>query len=60
MNDKNGYTLIELLAVIAILGILLMVVAPKLVKTYKDTKDNTFVEEVQSIMKGVTKQYMPD
>ena len=39
---KKGFTLVELLAVVIILGILAVVIVPKIQQTIKDSKKNTY------------------
>ena len=47
---KNGITLVELLAVIAILAILVAIVMPNVMKEYNKAKANVFVNDSKSIM----------
>ena len=47
---KKGFTLVELLAVIAILAILVIVAMPNVLGMFNQAKYNTFVTEVQSYM----------
>lgn len=48
---KKGFTLVELLAVIAILAILVVIAMPNVLGMFNSSKKNTFVTEVQSILK---------
>ena len=47
---KKGFTLVELLAVIAILAILVIVAMPNVLGMFSQAKTNTFVTEVQKYM----------
>ena len=47
---KKGFTLVELLAVIAILAILVIVAMPNVLGMFSSAKTNTFVTEVQKYM----------
>ena len=46
MKNKNGFTLVELLAVIAILAILVIVAMPNVLGMFNEAKQNTFITEV--------------
>ncbi len=48
--NKKGFTLVELLAVIAILAILVIVAMPNVLGMFNQAKLNTFVTETQTIM----------
>ena len=43
MKKKNGFTLVEVLAVIAILALILVIAVPKILDTLKTTRENTFI-----------------
>ena len=49
--NKKGFTLVELLAVIAILAILVFIVLPNIIKMFNDSKENAFLVEVKEIYK---------
>ncbi|MGM9877381.1 MAG: type II secretion system protein [Bacilli bacterium] len=55
---KKGFTLVELLAVIAILAILVVIAMPNVLGMFNSSKKNTFKTEVQSILKQVTTDYV--
>ncbi len=38
MKGKNGFTLVELLAVIVILGLLMVIIAPKITNTLNESE----------------------
>lgn len=59
MKNK-GFTLVELLAVIAILGILVLVTLPNIVESFNKSKDKNFVSEAQAIYKTAKNQYVMD
>ena len=60
MKKKKGFTLMELLAVIALLAVLLLLAIPNVIKLYKNAKRNGFVTEAQSIISTAQKQYLSD
>lgn len=39
--DKKGFTLVEILAVIALIGVVSLLIIPNIVKTFNDTTDKT-------------------
>ena len=51
MKNKSGFTLVELLAVIAILAILVIIALPNVLKLYNNAKKNTFLIEAKTIYK---------
>ena len=55
MNMKNnkGFTLIELIAVIVLVGLIALVITPKITKVLKTQKMNIFKESVEGIVKSV-------
>ena len=55
---KRGFTLVELLAVIAILAILVIIALPNVLKMFRNAKENTFVTEVQEIVKTAEQKYI--
>ena len=58
--NKKGFTLIELLAVIAILAILMLLVTPRLVKSIKSSKKDTFYDNVTLIYNTAILEYVDD
>ena len=57
---KKGFTLVELLAVIAILAILVIVAMPNVLGMFNQAKVNSFVTEVQKIMDTATSSFAND
>ncbi len=58
--NKKGFTLVELLAVIAILGILMLLVMPNVLSMFTSGRKNTFVNQVQRVWRTAEQQYMTD
>jgi prepilin-type N-terminal cleavage/methylation domain-containing protein len=56
--NKKGFTLVELLAVIAILAILVIIALPNVLKMYNDSKKNSFMTEAQNLAKEVSSKYI--
>ena len=59
MKNK-GFTLVELLAVIAILAILVIVAMPNVLGMFNDAKVNVFVTDVQKIIDAATTAFTKD
>ena len=60
MKKKNGFTLVELLAVVAIIAILILLAMPNIMKMFNQAKKKSFITEVQQIYKTAQQQYMKD
>ena len=56
-QNKKGFTLVELLAVIAILAILMLLITPQILNLFSQGKKNTFILEVQSIYKRAGEEF---
>ena len=55
---KKGFTLVELLAVIAILAILVIVAMPNVLGMFNQAKSSTFVTEVQTYMDAAKTKFI--
>ena len=58
--NKKGFTLVELLAVIAILAILVIIALPNVLKLYNNAKKNTFLIEAKTIYKEASSKYITE
>lgn len=57
MKNKKGFTLVELLAIIVILGILLVISVPKILSVIENSEKNAFKSNVESLIKTVEMEY---
>ena len=57
---KKGFTLVELLAVIAILAILVLVAVPNVLSMFNKAKKDTFLTEAKNIFKESASKYISD
>ena len=57
---KNGFTLVELLAVIAILSILVAIVMPNVMEEYNKAKADIFVTDSKSFMNAAISEFTTD
>ncbi len=55
---KNGFTLVELLAVIAILAILVIIAMPNVLEMFNKAKQDAFETEVRTHVKAVTNEFI--
>ena len=58
--NKKGFTLVELLAVIALLGVLAIVVLPNVIEGFKNSKSKNFLSEARELYKTAKSQYIYD
>ena len=58
--NRKGFTLVELLAVIAILAILVLVAVPNVLGMFNKAKKDTFLTEAKSIFKESASKYISD
>ncbi len=60
MKNKKGFTLVELLAVIAIMAILLIIALPNVLKMFNESKEKIFLTESKSVFKEAINQTIKD
>ena len=56
----KGFTLVELLAVIAILALLVIIALPNVLKMFNQAKKDTFLTESKNIYKEISKKYISE
>ena len=56
----KGFTLVELLAVIAILALLVIIALPNVLKMFNQAKKDTFLTEAKTIYKEISKKYISE
>ena len=57
INNKKGFTLMELLAVIVILSVLILLAMPAVLRLMENAKKNAFITESQEILKIANTAY---
>ena len=60
MKKKNGFTLLEIIVVVMILGVLLLFIMPKVLDRFAEGRKATFKNQVRSVMKSATEKRMVD
>ena len=60
MKNKKGFTLVELLAVIAILAVLVIIALPNVMKLFRGARKDTFLNEVKSMLTGAESAYLSE
>ena len=60
MKNKKGFTLVELLAVIAILAILVIIALPNVIKMYNNAKKSSFLTEAKEVFGESEKKFISD
>lgn len=60
MKKKNGFTLVELLAVIVILAIILVLAVPSVLDALNKARKSTFVEYIDKVARDAQTQYLYD
>ena len=58
--NKKGFTLVELLAVIAILALLVLIAVPNVLGMFNKAKKDTFLTEAKNIFKESASKYISD
>ena len=58
--NKKGFTLVELLAVIAILAILEIIALPNVLKMFNDARKNSFLTETKIVYSEVSRKYISE
>lgn len=56
--NKKGFTLVEIIAVIALIGALMLLVVPSITSSYKKAQKNLFYDNVLSIYNSATTTYL--
>ena len=60
MKNKKGFTLVELLAVIVLLGLLAILITPKITETLKKQKKAIFTNSVEGIVNAISNDIADD
>lgn len=60
MKNKKGFTLVELLAVIVLLGLLAILITPKITETLKKQKREIFTTSVEGIVDTISRDIADD
>ena len=56
--DKKGFTLIEIIVVIALLGAIMLLVVPNITKNFKDSKKRLFYDNVISLYSSAGRSFL--
>ena len=60
MRKKNGFTLVELLAVIVVLAIIMIIAIPAVLDILANTRKNTFALSIDKYVTAAQTQYLSD
>ena len=58
--EKKGFTLVELLAVIAILAILVIIALPNVLGMFNSAKEDTFITQARDVVTTAQSRYVMD
>ena len=58
MKNKKGFTLVEIVIVIALLGVLLLLVVPNLIERFAKAKKNMFYNDVLTLYSNASSTYI--
>lgn len=58
MKNNNGFTLVELLSVITLLGLILLLIVPNVMNIFSGAKKNIFYDEVLNIYNNTYTTYV--
>lgn len=58
MKDKNGFTLVEILAVIALIGVVMLLVTPNVVDIFRNANSSVFHDEVINLYSSAYTTYI--
>lgn len=58
MKNKKGFTLIEITAVIALIGVLMLLIVPNVAKSLREGRKNLFYDDVVSVLASATTTYL--
>ena len=56
--NKKGFTLVELLAVVALMGVLVIILSTDVIETFKGTKKQNFVTETREVCREATNTFL--
>ncbi|MDQ6965051.1 MAG: prepilin-type N-terminal cleavage/methylation domain-containing protein [Mariprofundales bacterium] len=57
LHRQRGFTMIEMIGVLAVIAILASIVAPKIFDAIRDSKVNTFASNIQAVQTAVASYY---
>lgn len=59
-TTKNGFTLVEIIVVIALLAVIIVIAVPNIIEFYNNAKLNSFLDEAKTIYKNIETSYNND